>query len=340
PAPEGRRQGHAPSGRSGDRSACRVSLALRLVAATLALMLGACSPNAPQNAAAPPPCPALPAQDYVWVPPATVTIGEDSALRPEEGPARQATVAGFWIAAHEVTNAEFAAFVRATHYQSLAERDPPVLPGAPSEMAQPGSAVFTAPDAANPMWWRWVVGASWHHPHGPTNSSIAGKDRHPVVQIGYADALAYAHWAGKALPSEEQWESAARQGGADPSEPVDAAGNPTANYYQGAFPSRDLALDGYRGTAPVGCFAASRIGTYDMIGNVWEWTRDATRPGADSPVSLQNVIKGGSYLCASNYCARYRPAARQFQERSLGTDHIGFRLIDPNRPPPSASPPP
>ncbi|MEQ1726412.1 MAG: SUMF1/EgtB/PvdO family nonheme iron enzyme [Sphingopyxis sp.] len=307
-----------------------------MVAAILALMLAACSPDTPQSAAAPP-CPALTGPAYAWVPPATVTIGEDSALRPEEGPARQATVAGFWIAAQEVTNAEFAAFVAATHYRTAAERDPPALPGAPPAMRQPGSAVFAAPDAANPAWWRWVVGASWHHPHGPTSSTIAGKDRHPVVQIAYADALAYARWAGKALPSEEQWESAARQGGANLREPVDAAGHPTANYYQGAFPQRDLGLDGYRGTAPVGCFPPSRLGTYDMIGNVWEWTRDAARAGADSPASLQNVIKGGSYLCASNYCARYRPAARQFQERALGTDHIGFRLIDPNRPPPENS---
>ncbi|MEQ1509437.1 MAG: formylglycine-generating enzyme family protein [Sphingopyxis sp.] len=309
-----------------------MSFALRMVVAALALMLGACSPDAPESVAKQP-CPALTGPAYAWVPPARLTIGEDNALRPEEGPARQATVAGFWIAAHEVTNAELAAFVAATHYQTLAERDPPLLPNAPPEMRQPGSAVFTAPDASNPAWWRWIVGANWRHPRGSGNS-ITGKDRHPVVQIAYADALAYARWAGKDLPSEQQWESAARQGGADPREPIDDAGNPTANYYQGAFPQRDLALDGYRGTAPVGCFPRSRIGTYDMIGNVWEWTRDATRPGADS-----NIIKGGSFLCASNYCARYRPAARQFQERGLGTDHIGFRLIDPNRPPP-ASPPP
>lgn len=294
--------------------------------AAITLLLAACTPETPVVTATRP-CPALSGPAYVWVAPASVTIGEDNG-RPEEGPARQATVAGFWIAAHEVTNAEYAAFVRATGYRTLAERDPPVLPGAPPAMRQPGSAVFAVPDAGNALWWRWVVGAQWRRPRGPA-SSIVGKDRHPVVQIGTADALAYARWAGKALPSEEQWESAARQGGANPREPVDAAGNPTANYYQGAFPQRDLGLDGYRGTAPAACFAASRIGTYDMIGNVWEWTRDATRPGSDS-----NVIKGGSYLCASNYCARYRPAARQFQERSLGTDHIGFRLIDSDRPPP------
>ena len=306
----------------------------RIIVAVMALLLAACAPDAPEVVGTHP-CPALSAPAYVWVPPATITLGENSALRPEEGPERQAHVAGFWIATHEVTNTEFAAFVRATNYRTLAERDPPALLNAPSEMSRPGSAVFAAPDASNPMWWRWVVGAQWRRPRGPA-SSILGKGRHPVVQIATADALAYAHWAGKALPSEEQWESAARQGGANPREPVDAAGNPTANYYQGAFPQRDLGLDGYRGTAPVACFPASQIGTYDMIGNVWEWTRDAARAESDSPNSFEmNVIKGGSFLCASNYCARYRPAARQFQERDLGTDHIGFRLIDPNRPPPA-----
>ncbi len=272
-------------------------------------------------------CGPLTRDAFVWVPPSMVTIGDDRTL-PEEAPARQVAVAGFWLGAHEVTNAEFAAFVRATGYRTLAERTPPPLAGAPPEMLEPGSAVFTRPTAGSPQWWRWVPGAMWRHPAGP-DSSIAGRDRHPVVQVAYDDALAYARWAGKALPSEEQWEAAARAGGADPREPVDAAGAPTANYYQGVFPVRDLARDGYRGTAPVGCFPASRIGTYDMIGNVWEWTRDTVAGSAPS-----NVIKGGSYLCAANYCARYRPAARQFQERSLGTDHIGFRLIDPDRPPP------
>lgn len=298
----------------------------RAIMAAMMVLVAACSPDDDRSVVARP-CPALSATDYVWVPPATVTLGEDGG-RPEEAPARQVSVAGFWIAAHEVSNADFAAFVGATGYRTLAEQAPPAPAHAPAAMHQPGSAVFAVPDAANPQWWRWVVGADWRHPHGPT-SSIEGKQRHPAVQIAYADALAYARWAGKALPSEEQWEAAARAGGANPREPVDSAGKATANYYQGAFPQRDLALDGFSGTAPVGCFPPSRIGTYDMIGNVWEWTRDPTSGRSDA-----NIIKGGSYLCASNYCARYRPAARQFQERSLGTDHIGFRLIDPGRPPP------
>ncbi|KTE13746.1 formylglycine-generating enzyme family protein [Sphingopyxis sp. H115] len=272
--------------------------------------------------AAAPACPAMPAEDYVWVPGATFAMGAEARL-PEEGPAREARVPGFWIATHEVTNAEFAEFVKATGYKTLAERDPPKLPGAPPDMLIPGSAVFTAPTDGNPNWWRWVVGAQWRHPAGPA-TDINGRGREPVVQVGYDDALAYAQWKGKALPTEEQWELAAATGGADRNVPVDKAGKPLANYYQGAFPVRDLGSDGFTGRAPVACFPADRHGVHDLIGNVWEWT--TSKAGGES-----NVIKGGSFLCAANYCARYRPAARQFQERSLGTDHIGFRLIDTAR---------
>lgn len=277
-----------------------------------------------------PACPAMPADDYVWIPGATFAMGADARL-PEEGPARDISVAGFWIATHEVTNAEFAEFVKATGYRTLAEQDPPALPGAPPDMLIPGSAVFTAPTDGNPNWWRWVVGAEWRHPAGPA-TNIDGRERDPVVQIGYDDALAYAKWKGKALPSEEQWELAAATGGADRNVPVDEAGKALANYYQGAFPARDLGTDGFAGRAPVACFPADRHGVHDLIGNVWEWT--TSKAGGES-----NVIKGGSFLCAANYCARYRPAARQFQERSLGTDHIGFRLIDTARPAPATPAP-
>lgn len=264
---------------------------------------------------------------YAWIPASRFTLGAD-ARYPEEGPPREVAVPGFWIARTEVTNAEFAAFVAATGYVTMAERDPPVLPGAQAEMSLPGSAVFTVPTAADPRWWTWVPGAEWRHPSGP-RTAIRGRDREPVVQIAYEDALAYARWAGKALPSEAQWEAAARAGGADAREPVGADGTPRANYYQGVFPARDLGLDGFASKAPVGCFPADSNGVHDLIGNVWEWTADAIDPE-------RNVIKGGSYLCAANYCARYRPAARQFQERGLGTDHIGIRLIDPSRPAPRA----
>ncbi len=296
---------------------------------SLALLgaLAACgqTTDTPLAEAKAPECPAMPAQAYAWIPGATFAIGADAQL-PEEGPARDVTVAGFWIATHEVTNAEYAEFVRATGYRTLAEQKPPELPGAPPEMLIPGSAVFTAPTDGNPNWWRWVVGAEWRHPAGP-KTNIDGRGREPVVQIGYDDALAYARWAGKALPSEEQWELAAATGGADRNVPIDEAGKPQANYYQGAFPARDLGTDGFTSRAPVACFPADRHGVHDLIGNVWEWT--TSDAGTD-----RNVIKGGSFLCAANYCARYRPAARQFQERGLGTDHIGLRLIDTARPAP------
>ena len=255
--------------------------------------LAACGDRreAPVAAAKTPECPALPTQAYVWIPGGSFTMGADARL-PEEGPPREVRVAGFWMATHEVTNAEFAAFVKATGYKTLAERDPPPLPGAPPDMLIPGGAVFTAPTDGNPNWWRWVVGAQWRRPAGP-GTAIAGKDREPVVQIAYDDALAYARWAGKALPSEEQWELAAATGGADRNVPVDAAGRPQANYYQGAFPARDLGTDGFTGRAPVACFPADEHGVHDLIGNVWEWTTG--QAGGES-----NVIKGGSFLCAAN----------------------------------------
>jgi formylglycine-generating enzyme required for sulfatase activity len=263
----------------------------------------------------------------VWIPGGRFTKGAD-ARYPEEGPPREVEVGGFWMSRTEVTNAEFAAFVAATGYRTEAERDPPVLPGAPPEMRLPGSAIFRVPTPDDRNWWAWMPGANWQHPSGP-QSTIAGRDREPVVQVTYNDALAYARWTGLSLPTEEQWEFAARAGAEALTEPKDSAGTPTANYYQGVFPARDLGEDGFTARAPVGCFPANGLGLHDMIGNVWEWTTAEARP--DQPA---NVIKGGSFLCAANYCARYRPAARQFQERDLGTDHIGFRLVDNMRPAP------
>jgi formylglycine-generating enzyme required for sulfatase activity len=299
-------------------------------------LLAACGTG---EAPAPPPaksaCTGIASDAMVWVPGGSFIMGHDPRY-PEEGPPRQVTVKGFWMDAHEVTNSQFAAFVAATGYVTLAERPPPALPDAPPEMRLPGSAIFAAPEPGNPAWWRWAVGAEWRHPAGP-GTDIAGQDRAPVVQIAYEDALAYAKWAGKDLPDEDQWEYAARGGSAAAlPEPVDGAGKRQANYWQGVFPAKDTGEDGFRGRAPVGCFSANPYGLHDMIGNVWEWTSTAgSRADAAEPVG---VIKGGSFLCAANYCARYRPAARQFQERSLGTDHIGFRLIDTRRPPPPRSP--
>ena len=273
-------------------------------------------------------CEGISDAQMIWVEGGTFTMGENPKYR-EEGPPREVTVAGFWMSRTEVTNAQFAKFVAETGYVTQAERPPPQLPGAPPEMLEPGSAIFRVPTPDNPNWWAWGVGAQWRSPSGG-ESTIEGRDNDPVVQVTYVDALAYAEWAGMTLPSEEQWEYAARAGAETLPEPVDAAGEPQANYYQGVFPAKDEGDDGYTSRAPVGCFEANAYGLHDMIGNVWEWTTSSA--GAGEAV---NVIKVGSFLCAANYCARYRPAARQFQERDLGTDHIGFRLVDTQRPPPS-----
>lgn len=296
---------------------------------SILLSVSACGDSEIQDTAkqAAPTCTGLTEPTMVWIAGGRFTMGEN-ANYPEEGPPRAVEVDGFWMSQTEVSNAQFAEFVAATGYRSEAERDPPPLPGAPPEMLLPGSAVFRVPTPDNRNWWNWVPGASWRNPSGP-GSAIDGRDNDPVVQVTYNDALAYAQWAGLSLPSEEQWEFAARAGAEALPEPKDAAGKPTANYYQGVFPARDLGEDGFTARAPVGCFAANAFGLHDMIGNVWEWTTNNARAG--QPV---NVIKGGSFLCAANYCARYRPAARQFQERDLGTDHIGFRLVDNERPAP------
>ncbi|PTS87309.1 cysteine-type sulfatase aerobic maturase [Sphingomonas sp. HMWF008] len=291
---------------------------IALAAVIVLVALAGCSPAAPADQRAA--CADLRTAPMIRLPGGRFTMGADPKY-PEEVPSRTVMVKPFWIDAHELTNGEFAAFVAKTGYRTVAERVPPALPDAPPDMRQPGSAVFSVPDERDPRWWRWVVGAEWRHPSGPIES-IVGREREPVVQIAYDDAIAYAKWAGKRLPSEAEWEYAALAGSPVLPEPVDTHGTPQANYYQGAFPARDLALDGYRGRAPVGCFKPNAFGLYDMIGNVWEWTSAPAGPGGAS-----RVIKGGSYLCASNYCARYRPAARQFEERGMGTDHIGVRFV-------------
>ena len=308
----------------------RRSAALSMLALLVSCQQAEPAPQAPDEVAQAANCIKPANGEMVWVPGGKFVMGANPQY-PEEGPPRLVEVKGFWMDAHEVTNAQFAAFVKATGYRTMAERQPPRIAGAPPEMMQPGSAVFTVPGPENPTWWRWVVGADWRHPSGPT-TGIDGQDAMPVVQIAYQDAQAYARWAGKQLPSEEQWEFAARGGAPEAPEPVGSDGKPQANYYQGAFPVRDLGTDGFLGRAPVGCFKPNGYGLYDMIGNVWEWTTAAGQR-ADAGEAV-NVIKGGSFLCAANYCARYRPAARQFQERGLGTDHIGFRLIDTRRSPP------
>ncbi|APA88385.1 formylglycine-generating enzyme family protein [Paraburkholderia sprentiae WSM5005] len=244
-------------------------------------------------------------------------------------------VAGFWIDQTDVTNAQFAAFVRATGYVSDAER-------------QGGAVVFHTPtreemNARDLAWWSWVKGAAWNHPSGP-GSNLDGRMNQPVTMVTQADALAYAHWLGRDLPTEAEWEYAGKAGhqGADlDTAPRDAHGKPGANYWQGVFPVLDTGEDGHVGLSPVGCYAANDFRLYDMIGNAWEWTKDVyTGPhqshtngdtAAVAPLGRRHdtpmVIKGGSFLCARDYCVRYRAASREQQEADLPASHIGFRTV-------------
>lgn len=253
---------------------------------------------------------------YITLPTGSYIKGADP-LYPEESPSMRLRVAGFAMQAHEVTNDQFAAFVKATGHVTAAEM------ALSSDDPAAGSALFLR-DAAG-LNGRWVLrkGATWRTPEG-NGTSIEGKGRHPVVHVTLADAQAYARWAGGRLPTEEEWEYAASLGLPDRtnrfSGAIDADGTPRANHWQGVFPVKDAALDGFSGTAPAGCFPADRSGIHDLIGNVWEWT--------DSPADDKHmIIKGGSWLCAANFCARYRPAARQPQENDFSSNHIGFRII-------------
>ena len=282
-----------------------------------------------------------------WIPGGRFRMGADLSY-PEEGPVHEETVDGFWIDKFAVTNADFAAFAAATEYVTVAERrpDPRRYPGAPSEMLAPGGAVFFMPagevDMRDPRSrWAYAPGADWRHPDGP-QSTIAGRERHPVVQIAYDDAAAYAAWAGKSLSSEAEWEFAARGGLEDAQfcwgDEFNPGGRWMANTWQGPFPFRDLGFDGFIGRAPVGSFPPNGYDLYDMAGNVWEWTAEPWRPrhaadasssccGSASADPARMVIKGGSYLCAPNYCRRYRPAARHPQAVDTATCHIGFRCV-------------
>jgi formylglycine-generating enzyme required for sulfatase activity len=263
----------------------------------------------------------------------------------EESPTREVSVQPFWIDRHDVTNAQFARFVAATGHVTVAERDGPDAQGRP---LPPAAAVFVMPQGRRAGAWRLVPGADWRHPQGP-GSSIDGLDNHPEVQVAYEDALAYARWLGRDLPTEAQWEFAARGGlQAQPyawGDRFTPQGRAMANTWQGAFPFENSADDGFAGTSPVGCFPANGHGLVDMAGNVWQWTSTAYVPGRgpgavdgegvdpSRPETLitseARVIKGGSHLCAPNVCMRYRPAARQPAEPGLGTSHIGFRTVAP-----------
>lgn len=280
-------------------------------------------------------------------------MGSDQGYAEERVP-HEVDVSGFAIDRHEVTNAQFAAFVRATGYVTRAERQPSAqdAAGLPPFMRVPGAVVFVAPSSErNPAnayrWWRFVPGAQWRAPEGP-GSTIEGRDNHPVVQIALEDALAYAHWLGRELPTEAQWEYAAR-GGLDGrtypwgDEPR-PGGRWMVNNWQGPYPIKDFGEDGHAGRAPVGCYPANGFGLNDMVGNVWEWTVDRYR--AKHPVNAERdpmvvhvserdeglsadtrVIKGGSFLCSADFCLRYRPSARQPQDPLLSTVHLGFRTV-------------
>ena len=299
-----------------------------------------------------------PPGDWVWIPGGVFRMGSDAHYA-EEAPARDVEVGGYWLSRTTVTNAAFAAFVDATAYETVAERplDPAEFPGAPVENLVPGSMVFTRTPGPVDLrhlsqWWTWTPGASWRRPEGP-RSDLDGRDEHPVVHVAYEDTTAYAEWAGLALPTEAEWERAARGGldgmtytwGDDP----EPDGQRCANYWHGDFPWRPDV--GYGRTTPVGSFPENGYGLVDMAGNVWEWTVDWYQQnrwpdsapccvprdprGGTPEESLDSrqpqfrvprkVIKGGSFLCADSYCMRYRPAARRPQMVDTGMSHIGFR---------------
>lgn len=302
-------------------------------------------------------------RDMTWIPGGLFRMGSDVHY-PEEAPVHRVKVRGFWIDTTPVTNAQFKRFVKATGHVTVAEKkpDPKDYPGALPELLYAGSLVFSPMPGIRDLqdwsqWWDFRKGANWRHPEGP-GSTLHGRDDHPVVHVAYADALAYAKWAGKDLPTEAEWEFAAR-GGLDGAEfawgdELNPDGRQMANTWQGTFPVENLALDGYERTSPVTAFAPNGYGVLDMIGNCWEWTQDwfstahspdvakaccvpenprggpmeasfdPTLPAIRIP---RRVLKGGSHLCAPNYCKRYRPAARHAEAVDTSTSHLSFRCV-------------
>ena len=303
----------------------------------------------------------------VWIRGGEFTMGIDAELGwPDEKPAHRVRVDGFWIDETEVTNSQFATFVDAAGFVTTAEKapsaeeilaqSPPGTPAPPQESLVAGSLVFTMTDGAVDLkdfsqWWRWTPGANWKHPEGP-DSNLDGREDHPVVQVSWEDAVAYAKWAGKRLPTEAEWEIAARGGLID--QPyVWGDENPTdkadfANIWQGAFPHTNSKTDGFVRTAPVRSFKPNGFGVYDMAGNAWEWCADAydrdayarragskvisnplTERGFDprNPRTLSRAQRGGSFLCNDKYCSRYRPSARHGLSPDTGMSHVGFRCV-------------
>jgi sulfatase modifying factor 1 len=299
-------------------------------------------------------------EGMVWIPGGTFWMGSDDESMRDAKPVHRVTVDGFWMDRTEVTNAQYAAFVRATGYKTVAERkpDPKDFPGAPPELLVPGSIVFTPPKEPVPLnnhlaWWSYVPGADWRHPEGP-ESSVDGRENHPVVQVCFEDAVAYANWAGKRLPTEAEWEFAAR-GGLERKryswgDELTPEGKWMVNNWQGQFPVENTKVDGFDHTAPVGSYPANGYGLVDMAGNVWEWCADWYQPsypahdhtpnpqGPESshdpaePGVPKRVQRGGSFLCSDLYCTRYLPGARGKGAIDSGANHLGFRCVQPPAP--------
>jgi formylglycine-generating enzyme len=311
-----------------------------------------------------------------WIPTGEFTMGtDDLRSMPNERPAHRVHVNGFWLDVHDVTNAEFAKFVEATGYVTTAERPvdwnelkkelPPGTSEPPDEDLHPGSLVFTPPDHSVDLrdmsnWWTWTHGADWRHPQGPA-SNIDGLEDYPVVQVSWDDAVAYAKWAGKRLPTEAEWEYAARGGHEGTryywGNEFRPDGKFMCNTFTGEFPYHNTAEDGYAGTSPWKAFPPNGYGLYDMAGNVWQWCNDSYRadafdacpagsccanpkgpadsfdPTAPNPIALERVTKGGSFLCSAAYCESYRPTARRGVTPDTSTGHIGFRCAMSGTPP-------
>lgn len=296
-----------------------------------------------------------PDTEMVYIPGGSFLMGTNDPDFNDTRPVHKVTLKEFWMDKHEVTNNEFKAFVDATHYITVAEQKPSAaeFPNVPAEDLVAGSAVFMPPDhpvaLSDPMqWWKYVAGASWQHPFGP-GSDIKDKGNYPVVQVCYTDAIAYAKWAGKRLPTEAEWEYAARAGKANTTyywgNDLHPGGKMMANNFQGHFPDKDTGDDGFKGMAPVMSFPANGYGLYDMEGNVWEWCNDFYRPDyyqqsaaadpqgpadsfdPDEPNTIKRVQRGGSFICSEQYCIRYKAGSRGKGEINSGSDNLGFRCV-------------
>ncbi len=312
---------------------------------------GPVEPTTIREVDAPAPAP----EGMVWVPAGRFSMGSNYAPFTDARPIHPVELDGFWMDRAPVTNAEFARFIQATGYVTVAERKPAAkdFPGVPADRLTPGSLVFDPPRQPVPLddyraWWNYVEGAYWKHPEGP-GSDLAGREKHPVVQVSWEDAAAYARWAGKRLPTEAEWEYAARGGLTQMpyvwGNTFRPGGRIMANTWQGRFPDDNTKEDGWERTSPVGSFPANGFGLYDMAGNVWQWCADWYRPDAyrnsltknpsgpadsydpEEPGLPKHVQRGGSFLCSDQYCSRYMPGGRGKGAADTGASHVGFRCV-------------